>query len=32
LVVANYVQWSEQNDLYCTLNGSHKSYCTPESY
>jgi hypothetical protein len=32
LVVANYVQWSPQNDLYCTLEGSHKSYCTPESY
>jgi hypothetical protein len=32
LVVANYVQWSLQNDLYCTLDGSHKSYCTPESY
>ena len=32
LVVANYVQWSEQSDLYCTLDGSHKSYCTPESY
>ena len=32
LVVANYVQWSEQGDLYCTLDGAHKSYCTPESY
>jgi hypothetical protein len=32
LVVANYVRWSEQNDLYCTLDGAHKSYCTPESY
>jgi enediyne biosynthesis protein E4 len=32
LVVANYVQWSEQGDLYCTVDGSHKSYCTPESY
>ncbi len=32
LVVANYVQWSEKDDLYCTLDGSHKSYCTPESY
>jgi len=32
LVVANYVQWSEQGDLYCTLDGKHKSYCTPESY
>jgi hypothetical protein len=32
LVVANYVRWSEQADLYCTLDGAHKSYCTPESY
>jgi hypothetical protein len=32
LVVANYVQWSEQTDLYCTIDGAHKSYCTPESY
>jgi len=32
LVVANYVQWSEKGDLYCTLDGVHKSYCTPESY
>jgi len=32
LVVANYVQWSPQTDIYCTLDGSHKSYCTPESY
>jgi enediyne biosynthesis protein E4 len=32
LVVANYVHWSEQGDLYCTLDGAHKSYCTPESY
>ncbi|HEX4785100.1 MAG TPA: CRTAC1 family protein [Candidatus Sulfotelmatobacter sp.] len=32
LVVSNYVQWSEQGDLYCTLDGTHKSYCTPESY
>jgi len=32
LVVANYVQWTEAGDLYCTLDGAHKSYCTPESY
>ena len=32
LVVGNYVQWSEKNDLYCTIDGAHKSYCTPESY
>jgi len=32
LVVANYVQWSLQGDLFCTLDGNRKSYCTPESY
>jgi enediyne biosynthesis protein E4 len=32
LVVANYVQWSPRSDLYCTIDGAHKSYCTPESY
>ena len=32
LVVANYVQWSQPGDLFCTLDGTHKSYCTPESY
>jgi hypothetical protein len=32
LVVANYVQWTPEKDLFCTLDGAHKSYCTPESY
>jgi len=32
LVVANYVQWTPETDLYCTLDGKLKSYCTPESY
>jgi len=32
LVVANYVQWSIAGDLFCTLDGARKSYCTPESY
>lgn len=32
LVVANYVTWSPEHDLYCTLDGKSKSYCTPESY
>jgi hypothetical protein len=32
LVVANYVQWTLKGDLFCTLDGTHKSYCTPESY
>ncbi len=32
LVVANYVQWSPETDIFCTLDGTTKSYCTPESY
>jgi enediyne biosynthesis protein E4 len=32
LVVGNYVQWTPEGDLYCTLDGKSKSYCTPESY
>ena len=32
LFVTNYVKWSEKDDLYCTLDGQHKSYCTPEAY
>jgi enediyne biosynthesis protein E4 len=32
LLVANYVQWTPQTDIRCTLDGVHKSYCTPESY
>jgi enediyne biosynthesis protein E4 len=31
LVVGNYVQWTAETDLYCTLDGKNKSYCTPES-
>lgn len=32
LFVAHYVEWSAEKDLYCTLDGKSKSYCTPESY
>jgi hypothetical protein len=32
LFVAHYVQWSIEADLFCTLDGKVKSYCTPESY
>jgi len=32
LYVANYVTWSLDKDLFCTLDGKRKSYCTPESY
>jgi hypothetical protein len=32
IVVANYVTWTIDKDLFCTLDGKTKSYCTPESY
>jgi hypothetical protein len=32
LFVAHYVDWSIEHDLFCTLDGKSKSYCTPESY
>lgn len=32
LFVANYVVWSPAKDLWCSLDGVTKSYCTPESY
>jgi hypothetical protein len=32
LFVTNYVEWSIEKDLFCTLDGTRKSYCTPESY
>ncbi len=32
LFVANYVNWTQKGDLWCSLDGSTKSYCTPESY
>ncbi len=32
LFVANYVQWTQAGDLWCSLDGASKSYCTPESY
>jgi len=32
LFVCRYVEWSPEKDLYCTLDGKTKSYCTPERY
>lgn len=32
LFVGNYVEWSVETDLHCTLDGKNKSYCTPQSY
>ncbi|HSE97071.1 MAG TPA: CRTAC1 family protein [Blastocatellia bacterium] len=32
LLVCNYVEWSIEKDIHCSLDGKNKSYCTPESY
>ena len=32
LFVCNYVKWSPDHDVFCSLDGKHKSYCTPEAY
>jgi len=32
LFVCNYVKWSSAEDVFCSLDGKHKSYCTPEAY
>ncbi len=32
LFVCNYVKWSPERDVFCSLDGRHKSYCTPEAY
>jgi hypothetical protein len=32
LFVCNYVKWSPTRDVFCSLDGKQKSYCTPEAY
>jgi len=32
LFVTNYAKWSGKDDIYCSLDGQNKSYCTPEVY
>jgi enediyne biosynthesis protein E4 len=32
LFVCNYVEWSPEKDVFCALDGTNKSYCTPEKY
>ena len=32
LYAGTYVDWSPATDLFCTLDGKTKSYCTPELY
>ena len=32
LFVCNYVRWSTDQDVTCSIDGKQKSYCTPEAY
>jgi enediyne biosynthesis protein E4 len=32
LFVCNYVKWVPEHDVFCSVDGKHKSYCTPEAY
>ncbi len=32
LLVCNYVKWSAEHDVFCSVDGRRKSYCTPEAY
>jgi hypothetical protein len=32
LLICNYVKWSPQLDVFCSVDGKRKSYCTPEAY
>jgi enediyne biosynthesis protein E4 len=32
LLVANYVRWSPETDVFCSVDGKEKAYCTPEMY
>ena len=32
LLVCNYVKWSPAHDVFCSIDGQRKSYCTPEAF
>ena len=32
LFVCNYVRWTPEQDVFCSVDGSRKSFCTPEAY
>jgi hypothetical protein len=32
LFVCNYVRWSADHDVFCSTDGTTKTYCTPEAY
>ncbi len=32
LFVCNYVKWTPEHDVFCSVDGRNKSYCTPEAF
>ncbi|HYX82334.1 MAG TPA: VCBS repeat-containing protein, partial [Gemmatimonadales bacterium] len=32
LFICNYVRWTPETDIFCSADGTRKSYCTPEAY
>jgi len=32
LFVCNYLKWAPEHDVFCSVDGKRKSYCTPEAY
>ena len=32
LLICNYVRWTPEIDVFCSVDGKTKSYCTPEAY
>jgi enediyne biosynthesis protein E4 len=32
LFICNYVRWTAETDVFCSADGTNKSYCTPQAY
>ena len=32
LLICNYVRWTPETDVQCSMDGKQKAYCTPEAY
>ena len=32
LLICNYVRWTPETDVACSMDGKQKAYCTPEAY
>ena len=32
LLICNYVRWTPKTDIFCSVDGKTKTYCTPEAY